>query len=292
MISIDIHKNLSGVDGSMTLKIDYNFILNEITSIYGESGVGKTTLLKIIAGLITPDKGIIEVKGNLWYSSDLKINLKPQKRKIGMVFQDYALFPNMSVIENLEFARGSNSDGKIISKLIELMDLGNLQDKLPNQLSGGQQQRVALARALVQQPETLLLDEPLSALDLKTRLKLQDHILEIHKEFKMTVLLVSHDIGEIIKMSSNVIQLDKGQIKRSGSPLDVFISDQINGGLQLYGEVLHIKHSNGEFLATISVQQNIFDIQIKEDQATKLKIGDRILVSLSSFESNLKKINY
>src|SRR5690606_20928534 len=120
-----------------------------------------------------------------WYNSDENINLAPQKRKTGFVFQDFALFPNMNVRENLEFALTKGESKKIIKNLIEINELGDLQHRKPDTLSGGQKQRVALARALVKMPELLLLDEPLSSLDIEIRRKLQQYILKVHREFKL-----------------------------------------------------------------------------------------------------------
>ncbi|MGB5361296.1 MAG: ATP-binding cassette domain-containing protein, partial [Eudoraea sp.] len=195
MIKIDIHKNLSGSDGPMNLRIKCEIKKGELVTLYGESGAGKTSTLRILAGLLKPDKGIITVENANWVNTKNRSYLSPQNRNIGYVFQDYALFPNMTVLQNLEFASKKGQNKKVITDLIEMMELGDLQHRKPQTLSGGQQQRVALARALVRKPNILLLDEPLAALDYKIRLKLQDYIARIHNEYGLTTLLVSHDIG-------------------------------------------------------------------------------------------------
>jgi molybdate transport system ATP-binding protein len=142
----------------------------------------------------------------------------PQHRSIGMVFQEYSLFPNMSVRENLEFALEKSQNKNIIDELLGIMELTNLGNKRPGLLSGGQKQRVALARSLVRKPKLLLLDEPLSALNTDLRAKIQDYILMIHEQFSLTTLLVSHDIPEIMKMSKRVLVIENGAVKKDCHP--------------------------------------------------------------------------
>jgi molybdate transport system ATP-binding protein len=175
----------------------------------------------MLSGLLEPDNGQIEVDNNYWFNKSKKINIRPQLRNIGIVFQEYSLFPNMTVRGNLEFALEKNQSKKIVDELLQLTELEQLHDKKPGLLSGGQRQRVALARALIRKPKLLLLDEPLSALDTEMQTKLQDYILQMHHEFNLTTILVSHDLNEVIKMSKRVLILEEGQIKKDGPPLDV-----------------------------------------------------------------------
>jgi molybdate transport system ATP-binding protein len=156
-----------------------------------------------------------------WFDKEKKVNIKPQLRNIGMVFQDYSLFPNMTVKENLEFALEKGQSRSIVDDLLQLSELGQLYNKKPTILSGGQKQRVALARALVRQPKLLLLDEPLSALDSEMQSKLQDYILKVHQEFKLTTIMISHDLLEVIKMSARVLILEEGRIMKDGTPGEV-----------------------------------------------------------------------
>ncbi|MEM7382390.1 MAG: ATP-binding cassette domain-containing protein, partial [Bacteroidota bacterium] len=160
MISLDVQKKLHSAEGEMTLELDLQISEGHLVTIYGESGAGKTTTLRILSGLLKPDRGMIAVDGITWFDSEKEICLSPQQRNTGFVFQDYALFPNMTVLENLQFASKSKTDKIAIDRLLDLMELGALQHRKPDSLSGGQQQRVALARALVQRPKILLLDEP------------------------------------------------------------------------------------------------------------------------------------
>ena len=155
MIFLDLHKKLQGSDGELLLHIAVEIPSGSFVTLFGPSGAGKTSTLRMLAGLMEPDSGKIVVGSETWYDSAKKINLSTQKRNIGYVFQDYALFPHLTVRENLEFALKNRKESNIIDELIELTELGDLQQRKPGTLSGGQQQRVALARSLVQKPKLL-----------------------------------------------------------------------------------------------------------------------------------------
>ncbi|MCF8216837.1 MAG: ABC transporter ATP-binding protein [Chlorobium sp.] len=186
MIRLTLVKTLSGTTGPFDLSIDLTIGQCSLLSLYGKSGSGKTTLLRMLAGLEKPDSGRIEVNGELWFDSSSGVNLPPQKRQAGMVFQQYALFPSMTVRENLLFAQDRKDPAKV-DEMLELTGLSALKNRQPTTLSGGQQQRIALARAILRNPGILLLDEPLSALDLQTRTRLQDEIHAIHRRFGLTL---------------------------------------------------------------------------------------------------------
>jgi molybdate transport system ATP-binding protein len=221
MININVTKNLFGANGELNLQFNTKILPREFVTIYGPSGAGKTSVIRMLAGLLEPDSGHIEVDDKIWFDKNKKINIKPQLRNIGIVFQEYSLFPNMTVRGNLEFALEKNQSKKIVDELLQLTELEQLHNKKPDLLSGGQKQRVALARALIRKPKLLLLDEPLSALDTEMQTKLQDYILQMHQQFNLTTILVSHDLNEVIKMSKRVLVLEEGQIKKDGLPLDV-----------------------------------------------------------------------
>jgi molybdate transport system ATP-binding protein len=221
LIDIKIKKRLKLSEGYKDLDINLYVKRGEIITIFGKSGEGKTTLLRIIAGLTNVDSGYIKVNQQYWFNSDLKINLPPQKREIGFVFQNYALFPNMTAEENILFGM-EKEDKDFLEELIRLMELEKVRKLKPNKLSGGQKQRVALARALARKPKILLLDEPLSALDWEMRLKLQEEIKNIHKRFNTTIFLVSHNIDEVVKLSDRVFYLKNGRIEREGKPKEIF----------------------------------------------------------------------
>jgi molybdate transport system ATP-binding protein len=194
MISIAIEKKLKGYIGQQVLQINRQLAPGSITKLYGPSGAGKTTFLKVLAGLITPEKGTIVVNGITWFDTKARINLPPQKRNTGFVFQQYALFPNMTVIQHLEYAT-TNEDW--IKQLLLLGKLDTLTRHKPDHLSGGQQQRLAILRALATKPKLLLMDEPFSALDLKMKTELITELKAVLKELGTTTLIASHNAQEL-----------------------------------------------------------------------------------------------
>ncbi len=220
MLKIHIERSMLTSEGKCLLKVNLEVANNELLCLFGHSGAGKTTLLRILAGLFNPDRGYISFNGEVWYDSDKKINLPPQQRNVGYMFQDYALFPNMTVRRNIEFAQKIRNAEEVDS-LLSHFGLEALQKQYPAKLSGGQKQRVALARALAAKPNLLLLDEPLSALDYDMRLNLQDEILKAHKLLNSQTLLVSHDKEEVFKLADTVVLLRNGIVTKSGKPVDV-----------------------------------------------------------------------
>lgn len=223
MLTANLKKTLNGPAGPFTLSVALSAQPGDILALYGPSGAGKTSVLKMLAGLLPPDEMELHFSGRNWRY------IPPSQRNIGFVFQDYALFPNMTVRENLNFAsrpRALDQD-----QLLTAFELTALVDHLPAQLSGGQQQRVALARALVQGPDLLLLDEPLSALEHRLRVKLGNYLKQAVKEYGITTVLVSHDLGEVVRLAGQVAQLDTGQIIATGSPQEVLLTDATDTGV-------------------------------------------------------------
>jgi molybdate transport system ATP-binding protein len=205
MITIDIEKKLKAYQGQQVLKIKRQFDEGSITKIYGPSGVGKTTFLKIIAGFIQPEKGDINVGGINWLDTSSKINLPPQKRMAGFVFQDYALFPNMTVQQHLAYA---TNDKLWIKRLLEMGKLETLTTHKPQYLSGGQQQRLAILRALTIKPKLLLMDEPFSALDPEMKSALTNELKILFKELGTTVLIVSHNPQELEELAEGELIIE------------------------------------------------------------------------------------
>jgi molybdate transport system ATP-binding protein len=208
--------------GVQRLDIDFQWQRGLLLAIYGPSGAGKTTPLRILAGLTTADSGFIEVEGETWLDTSRGINLPTRRRSIGFVFQDFALFPNLTVRQQLEFALPDPKNKAIVAELLSLMELEELHHLRPANLSGGQQQRVALARAIARRPGLLLLDEPLAALDDEMRNKLQDYILMAHRHYQLTTLLVSHHLPEVIRLANEAIILENGKITAQGDPAMLF----------------------------------------------------------------------
>ncbi|MDO6432313.1 ATP-binding cassette domain-containing protein [Flavitalea sp. BT771] len=228
MIKFQADKTLLTSFGKQQLEIAFELEQGQLLTLYGASGAGKTTILRILSGLTEVRAGKIVVDGETWQDTQRRINVPTRRRSIGFVFQDFALFPNLSVKENLRYALQKGDDTRLMEELIELMELGPLQDVRPAFLSGGQQQRVALARAIIRKPKLLLLDEPLSALDDDMRRRLQDYIEKIRRHYELTTILVSHDLPEILRLSDEVIWLDRGKIRQQGPPGLVFPSHSLN----------------------------------------------------------------
>ncbi|MBK2000563.1 sulfate/molybdate ABC transporter ATP-binding protein [Campylobacter sp. 2018MI35] len=280
MLKLDLKHQINSKEFEFKTQINQG----EITAIFGESGAGKTTLLKIIAGLIKPNCGYLEVDNEIWFDSKKNINLSIQKRKIGFMFQDYALFPNMNVKENLSYA---NKNETKINEFLELMNLKELAKAYPKELSGGQAQRVALARALIREPKILLLDEPLSALDFKMRMNLQDELTKILHHFKITTLLVSHDIAEIYKLSHKIIEIQNGKIIKNLIKNEFFTQANLSAKLRLNATLLEVKKSDILIIFTLLLNQDIVKITLSEEEFLKdyqdVKIGDTLLLSIKAF---------
>lgn len=207
MIYVDIEKKF----GKFTLKTKFQFD-NEIMGLLGASGSGKSLTLKCIAGIEKPDKGRIILNDRVLFDSEKKINISPKDRKIGYLFQDYALFPNMNVYENIKVGirEGENFDKLIIEKLEE-MRISHLKDKKINEISGGEKQRVALARLLINKPEIILLDEPFSALDDYLKSKIELEVLEVLRNYKIPTILVSHSREEVYRLCNEICVMSNGK---------------------------------------------------------------------------------
>ena len=167
----------------------------------------------MLAGLIKPDNGVINYGDKIWFSKEKKVNLKPQKRNVGYLFQEHRIFTNMSVRQNIEFVTDKKSTGKDeVDELLKLIDLKKYENLNAKKLSGGQKQRLALARAIVRKPKLFLLDEPLSSLDFEIKTMMRDKIREIHEMYKPTVIMVSHSIREIVNVSDRIFFMENGKI--------------------------------------------------------------------------------
>ncbi|MBE9460294.1 ABC transporter ATP-binding protein [Dyadobacter subterraneus] len=263
LLDISIRHTLQTAHGILPMEVSLRAEKGSIVAITGPSGAGKTTLLRQIAGLVIPDFGHIKFGNVIWQNTDNKIFQSPQLRNIGFVFQDYALFPHLSVRENLLFAlkKGDNED--IVDELLTSVELTQLADRKPHQLSGGQQQRVALARALVRKPDLLLLDEPLSSLDHRMRLHLQEYLLKLQKYLGFTMLIVTHDLGEIFRMANQVFVLENGKISKQGSPSEVYLPENENNDqLAIYGEVLSCTIMDDHLIISALIQQSVRKIKL------------------------------
>lgn len=233
-IVVDIEKAL----GDFHLKMAFE-AGNEALALLGASGSGKSMTLKCIAGIEKPDRGRIVVDDVVLFDSEKHINLPPQQRHTGLLFQNYALFPNMTVLQNIRAGANREPDRKkreaMVAAIMDSFGLTPLAHHLPSQLSGGQQQRTALARILVSNPNILLLDEPFSALDNHLRFRLEQEVRQLIGRFGKTVVLVSHDRDEVFRLSDSIAVVSDGSIDAVGSKSEVFHNPQTRMGAMLTG---------------------------------------------------------
>jgi spermidine/putrescine transport system ATP-binding protein len=248
-------------------KVSVNISDNEFFTLLGPSGCGKTTLLRLVAGFEYPTGGEILLFGN-----NLE-GLPPQERPVNTVFQHYALFPHMSVVQNVGFGlkmlgREEKEISRIAMEMLELVQMKELADRFPHQLSGGQQQRIALARALASNPKVLLLDEPLSALDLKLRQDMREELKNLQRETGITFIFVTHDQVEALTMSDRIAVMAMGELQQIGTPTQIY------------------EHPRNRFIADFIGESNFIDAvitSVDEDYAT-CAIGDGLVLKVEPTE--------
>jgi molybdate transport system ATP-binding protein len=218
-LSLKLHKKVNGFILEVEWAMD-----NELSVLFGFSGAGKSMTLQLMAGLVRPDEGWISLNDRVLFESRSEINLAPQDRSIGYVFQNLALFPHMTVKGNILYGAGGLKKEQREERnreMIAAFHLEGLEARYPSEISGGQQQRVALARALIRRPDLLLLDEPFSALDNPLRREMQKFLREIREKFNVPVILVTHDIAEAYAVADRIIVYSQGRVVQTGSPLEV-----------------------------------------------------------------------
>ncbi|ACT94356.1 ABC transporter related [Dyadobacter fermentans DSM 18053] len=271
------------------MEVDFALPANSILALTGPSGAGKTTLLKQIAGLSMPSSGRIIFGKNQWLDTANRMHIPAQHRHIGFVFQDYALFPNMTVMQNLEYALPRNGDGTLIGHLLETTGLAQLAGRKPHQLSGGQQQRVALARALVREPELLLMDEPFAALDPEMRVQLQDLLLKLRRERPFTVVLVTHDMGEIFRLADLVAVMDTGKLTRIGTPAEMYLGEAVPPqALLIYGEVLACERQSESLSVQAWIDGRVRQFSIPLHWEAQLSPGTRFTMEYSAGQPGIR----
>lgn len=218
-LELSIRHQLAGFRLAVDLAVD-----REVLVLLGRSGAGKSMALRAVAGLFRPDRGRIVLNGRIVFDDQARVFLPPQARRVGYVPQSYALFPHLTVFDNVAFGLRGVSRAEVrrrVEEMLDLIGLADLQQRRPHQLSGGQQQRVALARALVIEPEALLLDEPLSALDAPTRIELRRALRHIHQRFAVPTLFVTHDLSEALYLGDRIAVIAAGRVRQVGTPQEL-----------------------------------------------------------------------
>lgn len=221
--SFPLHVRLKQA-GPIPLAVEFSCADGELLALIGPSGSGKTTTLRAIAGLYRPAEGLVASRDAIWLDTSRGIDLPPHQRRIGLVFQNYALFPHMTAIDNVATALGHSPRGARRDRARELLSLVHLdgyEERRPAELSGGQQQRVAVARALARDPVVLLLDEPFSAVDRRTRRKLHAELAELRRLVRIPIVLVTHDIDEAADLADRLCVIDQGETLQIGTPAEM-----------------------------------------------------------------------
>ena len=274
------------------LDVTFEAPRGKATALFGPSGAGKSTILRIISGLEIADEGTIVYGKDIWLDVRKDINIPPQKRSIGFVFQDFALFPHLTVEGNVAYGIKEKDKSKEIKDLISLVGLSGYEHYYPSQLSGGQKQRVALIRALARKPDLLLLDEPLSGLDWETRRQLQEDLKQIIKQFQVTTLYVTHDVTEVYKLADRVIVLESGKVIKQGTPEDVFLGKKLSTRIQIVGKVVGIEYDSIMAAVTVMHEDQYFNTLIDADevQSLDLRVGDDVVIGAKSSDVILFKV--
>lgn len=270
-IAIDISKTFPG-RATIRARIRYPVEASTVLILFGPSGSGKTTVLRSVAGLECPEQGTIRFISRTWLDTAARVNVPPQARQIGYMAQEYALFPTYTVAGNIAYGLGHLSvpDRKRrVNEVLELLQLRGLESAKPRELSGGQQQRVALARAVAPRPQLLLLDEPLSALDAPTRIRLRGELRSLLKQLALPSIIVTHDREEALVLGDVMAAMNEGAVLQVGTPQDVFS-----------------RPANAEVAKIVGVETVVQGrILHTTDSLATIKVGEQTLTSLSDADA-------
>ena len=275
-LSVRVHKQHTGsANAGFTLEVEFA-IPAGITILFGASGAGKTTLMDCIAGLHAPQRGRIEAGGTVLFDSAMGVNLPPERRKLGYLFQSPALFPHMTVEQNVEYGLASlpvAERQKRTAEILQSFHIAGLAERRPGEISGGERQRVGLARSLVTHPRVLLLDEPLTALDAVTKARIVDDLREWNRQQGVPILYVTHDREEVFGLGERVLVLEKGRVIAQGLPQEVLRRPQLESVAQLAGF------------------ENTFDCQVVSEHLEQGTMTCRIAGSAVELEVPLTRVD-
>jgi ABC-type Fe3+/spermidine/putrescine transport system ATPase subunit len=294
-------RNLVKIFGKLTAVDNVSFKVEqgEVVTLLGPSGCGKTTTLRMVAGFEKPNAGEVEIAGRVVVATNRRINVPPEKRDIGMVFQSYAIWPHMTVFENVAFplnVRRANRQEikRRVEETLELVGLANFSDRPAILLSGGQQQRVSLARALVYSPSILLLDEPLSNLDAKLREQMRIEIKRLQQQLGFTVLFVTHDQIEAMSLSTRLALMNQGRIEQIGGPQDVYEHPQTPFVEDFLGRILRFRGKIIEKQQGFDVVEfdGLKNVQVRVPESVDgAEVGKRVLVAIRPEDTRIERNN-
>ncbi|PKQ61232.1 molybdenum ABC transporter ATP-binding protein [Labilibaculum filiforme] len=286
MHALSAHLKRSKGDFTLDIKVDF---IQGITGVFGPSGAGKTTLMHLLVGLENPDQGYVKIEETILVDTFKNICEPTRNRKIGYVFQEGRLFPHMSVRKNLLFATKYIPKGQQViefEELVNLLELNNLLEKRPKQLSGGEKQRVAIGRALLSSPKLLLMDEPFSSLDVKLRRQIIPYLIKINRKFNIPMLVVSHDLPDLLSLTRELFLLKKGRVVGHGTYLDLLEQENMfelmrGGGLMNVIPFKVEKHDKKDGLTILSNKSASETISMeREMELDCCQIGDYVNLSL------------
>lgn len=274
------------------LDVTFQIPPGKVTALFGPSGAGKSSILRLISGLERADGGMIRKGEEVWYDGSKANNLPPQQRSVGLVFQDFALFPHLTVERNVAFGIKEKERLGEVKDLLQLAGLSGYEHHYPAQLSGGQKQRVALIRALARKPDILLLDEPLSALDWETRRQLQGDLKRIVKQFHVTTLYVTHDVTEVYKLADYVVVLESGRVVKQGTPEEIFMGKRLSTRIQVVGKVVNIESDPIMAAVTVMHEDQYFKTLIDTEEVHRLNlmVGDDVVIGAKSSDVIVFKV--
>jgi molybdenum ABC transporter ATP-binding protein len=269
--SVRLHKALRHFD----LEVDFSVAAGEVAVVVGPSGAGKTSILNCIAGLDTPDSGCIRLGDHTVFDAASRVNVRPEQRGVGYVFQDYALFPHLTVADNVAYGLRSRHCPAAeirsrVDRLLDMLRIHDLASAYPTSLSGGEQQRVALARAVAPGPEILLLDEPLAALDTTSRKHVRRELRELLRRLGVAVILVTHDYEDALVLGRRILVMEKGRISREGTHEELLL------------------HPRSRFVADFT-GVNYFEGAVESggDQPRQVRVGDAVLYAVTELEGEV-----
>lgn len=278
MLQLNLHQTL----GQLELIVKLDIPNKGVTAIFGRSGAGKSSLINLIAGLSTPQKGYIRLNQQVLFDSEQGVNLAPEKRKIGYVFQEHRLFPHYTVEKNLKYGY-KRSDSSHFLQIVQLLGIEHLLTRFPASLSGGEKQRVAIGRALLSEPQLLLMDEPLSALDLPRKQEFIDYLSKLAAQIEIPILYVSHSLDEIIRLADNLILLEQGTVTLFDSVANVwhhpaFIAWQADAQkVSLLELTIHSYQPTYKMVGL-----NLGTQQIWINETPHYQIGDKLRITITS----------